>query len=260
VAGRKGHLRQCTCRWRPGGSGGAESWWRRGRGPRPRRTGPPNPPGTGPIPAPRSRSRSWWGGRREAVRGGGGRVRSAVWFGPGRFGSGTGVTVAGGTVAAAGVTGLRPGFWARRWSEDFRLGSRREEGRGGIHDVCFEARRLPPTRQLAAPATRRPIGPRRPGPGPGEFPGRDSRSRKSRVATAKALVVPAPGRSVGLRRTGPAAAPGRGERRGWESGGGNRVAAGGLGGGAGAGDRREGPAGPNIGREAITQKIIPATS
>jgi hypothetical protein len=74
---------------------------------RPRRTGPP---GTGPIPAPRSRSRPWWGGRREAVRGGGGRVRSAVWFGPGRFGSGTGVTVPAGTVAAAGVTGieLRP--------------------------------------------------------------------------------------------------------------------------------------------------------
>jgi hypothetical protein len=45
-----------------------------------------------------------FGGRREAVRGGGGRVRSAVWFG-----SGTGVTVAAGTVAAAGVSGLELG-------------------------------------------------------------------------------------------------------------------------------------------------------
>jgi hypothetical protein len=67
------------------------------------------------------RSRSWWGGRREAVRGGGGRVRSAVWFGPGRFGPGrfgpgvAVIAVIAGTVAAAGVSGLELRPRAASW-------------------------------------------------------------------------------------------------------------------------------------------------
>ena len=111
----------------------------------------PGRPGTGTIP-----------GTAVSVlagRGGGGRVRSAVWFGPGRFGSGTGVTVPAGTVAAAGVSGLelRPGCWVRRWSEDFWLGSRREEGRGGPTMVVVR------TQDVADdPAARR----RRPSPCP----------------------------------------------------------------------------------------------
>jgi hypothetical protein len=99
------------CRWRPGGSGGPES-------------------GGGvvavrgarlPAPAPSPAC---------GVAAAG--VRSAVWFGSGRFGSGTGVT---GGVTGTGLE-LRPGFWARRWSADSRAGSRREEGRGGSVHVC----------------------------------------------------------------------------------------------------------------------------
>jgi hypothetical protein len=66
-------------------------------------------PAPAPSPAPAGRpSRSWWW-----LRGGGGRVRSAVWFGPGRFGpggfgSGTGVT---GTGTGGGCHRPRAGCW-----------------------------------------------------------------------------------------------------------------------------------------------------
>jgi hypothetical protein len=65
-----------------------------------------------------------------------------------------GVTAGSGTVAAAGVSGLelRPGFWVRRWSEDFRRGSRRERGRGGYQKHSCRGLRLGPTRYLGAPA------------------------------------------------------------------------------------------------------------
>jgi hypothetical protein len=48
------------------------------------------------------------------------------------------------------------------------------------------------------------------------------KQEKGELAEPKGLLVPATGRSVGLPGSGPAAAPGRGERRGWD-----RVAAGG---------------------------------
>jgi hypothetical protein len=145
----------------PGGSGGAESGGgvvavpgSRSLHRHHRRLRRPGRPGTGAIPAPRSRSRSWWwlGGRREAAG-------SAIWFGPGqvRPRAGSAPAPASPSPPAPSRRRVSPASsCVRRWSADSRAGKSERERTWGVCSYRCAAG----SRGLD-PAARRPGGPGR---------------------------------------------------------------------------------------------------